>query len=72
MPRLLTSDVLGQEAGYFSNLLVGQAWNWRLLSDPRNPLPGGELSLRGDATIEEAAGGEEFGVEKGGAGGAAN
>ncbi len=33
----------------------------------------GEMGLaRGDAAVEEAAGGEEFGVEQGGAGGAAD
>jgi len=43
------------------------------MGSPESPLSSGELRLlRGDATMEEAAGGEEFGVEKGSAGGAAN
>ena len=46
------------------------------IGSPRNRLLNGALGelrlIRKDATIEEAAGREQFGVEKGGAGRAAN
>src|SRR6266850_2014182 len=79
MPSRRTCGSSGLRPGLYLTTVIADAvtqWTRSRITTAGYVLPGNGFSelgfARGDAAIEEAAGGEELGVEEGGAGGAAD